>query len=198
MKVLVTGGRRISWVGDRAGCWRLAVTGDQPVAALPSDCLSESVSAISGATSSMPERIAAAAVGCDAVIHTAAKAGVWGSYRSFYEPNVTGTANVIGACRSTGVGRLVMTSSPSVVFHGSDMEGVDESVPYPDVYHAPYPETKAIAERMVLDCERAGAGDGGTSAAPDLGARRPAPGEANRRAGQERKVEADRQGSQAD
>jgi nucleoside-diphosphate-sugar epimerase len=30
------------------------------------------------------------------------------------------------------------------------MEGVDESVPYPEHYDAPYPKTKAIAERLVL------------------------------------------------
>jgi nucleoside-diphosphate-sugar epimerase len=30
------------------------------------------------------------------------------------------------------------------------MEGVDESAPYPDHYDAPYPHTKAIAERLVM------------------------------------------------
>ena len=46
--------------------------------------------------------------------------------------------------------RLVYTSSPSVVFDGRDMEGVDESVPYPQHYEAHYPRTKAEAERRVL------------------------------------------------
>jgi nucleoside-diphosphate-sugar epimerase len=45
---------------------------------------------------------------------------------------------------------LVYTSSPSVVFDGSDMQGVDESVPYPARFHAPYPQTKAMAEQAVL------------------------------------------------
>jgi nucleoside-diphosphate-sugar epimerase len=31
------------------------------------------------------------------------------------------------------------------------MEGVDESTPYADHFHAPYPETKARAEKMVLE-----------------------------------------------
>src|SRR5207248_2959353 len=41
------------------------------------------------------------------------------------------------------------TSSPSVVFNGQDLEGVDESFPLPAHYDAPYPETKAAGERLV-------------------------------------------------
>jgi nucleoside-diphosphate-sugar epimerase len=36
------------------------------------------------------------------------------------------------------------------VFDGTDMEGVDESVPYPDHFEAFYPQTKAEAEQLVL------------------------------------------------
>jgi len=88
--------------------------------------------------------------GCDLVYHVAAKAGVWGRYEDFYRSNVSGTQNVITACRQAGVLRLVYTSSPSVVFDGNDMEGVDETVPYPDKFHAFYPQTKALAEQLVL------------------------------------------------
>lgn len=94
--------------------------------------------------------IGSAVAGCDVVYHVAAKAGVWGRYRDFFAANVTGTANVIAACRSHRVRRLVYTSSPSVVFGGGDMEGVDESAPYPKRFEAHYPRTKAAAERMVL------------------------------------------------
>ncbi len=90
-----------------------------------------------------------ACAGVAAVIHTAAKAGVWGAYECYYRPNVQGTLNVIAACRRQQVGVLVHTSSPSVVFDGTDMAGVDESVPYPDQFHVPYPETKALAEQAV-------------------------------------------------
>jgi nucleoside-diphosphate-sugar epimerase len=93
----------------------------------------------------------AAVQGCDAVIHTAAKAGDWGSRHSYYQPNVIGTENVLEACRARGVRRLVYTSTPSVVHGGGDVEGVDESEPYPDHFDAWYPETKAIAERRVLE-----------------------------------------------
>lgn len=88
--------------------------------------------------------------GCDVVFHTAAKAGVWGDYESYYRPNVMGTENVIDACRIHDVGRLVYTSSPSVVYGDKPLRGVDESVRYPDEYLTAYPETKAIAEKKVL------------------------------------------------
>ena len=86
----------------------------------------------------------------EAVFHVASKTGVWGSYQDFYRPNVLGTENIIGACRQCGVQRLIYTSSPSVVFDGGDMDGVDESVPYPASFHTHYTHTKALAERKVL------------------------------------------------
>lgn len=88
--------------------------------------------------------------GCDIVFHVAAKAGVWGPYDEFYKANVLGTKHVLAACRQHGIKRLVYTSSPSVVFDGTDMEGVDESVPYPEHFEAFYPQTKAEAEQLVL------------------------------------------------
>jgi nucleoside-diphosphate-sugar epimerase len=88
--------------------------------------------------------------GCGIVFHVGAKAGHWGHFREYYNANVLGTSNVLHACEATGVDRLVYTSSPSVVLSGKDMEGVDESVPYPDRYVSPYPETKSIAEKTVL------------------------------------------------
>jgi nucleoside-diphosphate-sugar epimerase len=97
-----------------------------------------------------PGVAAEAVAGCDAVFHVAAKAGVWGPYAEYHRANVTGTENVLADCRRAGVKRFVYTSSPSVVFDGGDMEGIDESAPYPAHYDAPYPQTKAIAERLVL------------------------------------------------
>ena len=96
-----------------------------------------------------PVAVASAAQGCDVVFHVAAKPGIWGDYEEYHQPNVIGTQNVIAACRRHGVRRLVHTSSPSVVFGGRDMEGVDESVPYPLQYEAHYPRTKALAEQLV-------------------------------------------------
>lgn len=87
--------------------------------------------------------------GCDAVIHTAGKAGVWGNYEDYYQANVLGTENVISACRANGIRSLVYTSSPSVVHGGGDIEGGDESLPYPRRFASPYPASKALAEQLI-------------------------------------------------
>ena len=94
--------------------------------------------------------VALAAEGCDAVFHVAAKAGSWGAYEDYHRTNVRGTEHVLAACRQHGIGNLVYTSSPSVVVHTGDMEGVDESAPYPEHFEAHYPESKSHAERLVL------------------------------------------------
>lgn len=96
------------------------------------------------------EAVRHACSGMDVVFHVAAKAGVWGPHREFHSINVDGTRNVVEACRAAGVRKLVYTSSPSVVFGRNDLCGVDESVPYPNQYLAAYPESKAMAERLVL------------------------------------------------
>jgi len=94
--------------------------------------------------------VLSAVQGCDVVFHVAAKAGIWGPHEDYYRANVIGTQNVIAACYRGHIDRLVYTSSPSVVFNGQDMEGVDESAPYPRHFEASYPQTKAQAEKLVL------------------------------------------------
>ncbi|HKA07645.1 MAG TPA: NAD-dependent epimerase/dehydratase family protein [Gemmataceae bacterium] len=96
------------------------------------------------------DAVAAAAHGCDIVFHVAAKTGVWGRWGGYYTANVVGTKNVLAACRKHGIPRLVFTSSPSVTFAGKDQNGVNESEPYPALYLAHYPHTKALAEQEVL------------------------------------------------
>ena len=100
--------------------------------------------------------VTAACQGVDTVFHVAAKTGVWGRYSDYYKTNVIGTQNVIAACKSIGITDLVYTSSPSVVFNGQDMEGVDESVPYPKHYRSHYPQTKALAEQAVVSAAKDG------------------------------------------
>ncbi|MEV0681825.1 NAD-dependent epimerase/dehydratase family protein [Actinosynnema sp. NPDC050436] len=97
-----------------------------------------------------PAAVATAVDGCSAVIHTGAKAGIWGTRSEFYDINVRGTQHVVSACRDHGVGLLVHTSSASVVFDGTDLTGADETTPYPERYLAGYPWSKALAEQVVL------------------------------------------------
>jgi nucleoside-diphosphate-sugar epimerase len=94
--------------------------------------------------------VTAACEGVDAVFHVAARAGVWGSWESYYGPNVIGTRNVVNACRAQGVGHLVYTSTPSVVFNRRAISGADESLPYGRDWLCHYAHTKAIAEAEAL------------------------------------------------
>lgn len=87
----------------------------------------------------------------DVVFHLAAKIGIWGAYDDYNSTNVTGTLNVIKACRKQGVTRIVFTSSSSVIFDGSDMDGIDESQPYPEKLGSHYSTTKAMAERLIVE-----------------------------------------------
>jgi nucleoside-diphosphate-sugar epimerase len=97
------------------------------------------------------------AVECqEAVIHCAARAGIWGDAESFMATNAGGTENVLHACRNAGVGHLVYTSSPSTVLSGQDIEGGDESLPLVSEPLAPYVESKIEAERLVREANAPG------------------------------------------
>lgn len=149
MKILVTGGGGFLGL---AICRQLLAQGDEPIAMQRSESLALYGLGISQRRGDIrrPADVRAAAAGCAAVIHTAGKAGAWGDPAVYHAINVVGTENVIGACRSLGIRRLVFTSSPSVAHGGGDIEGGNESLPYPDHYAAPYPQSKALAEQKVM------------------------------------------------
>ncbi|MGY0504701.1 2-alkyl-3-oxoalkanoate reductase [Luteimonas sp. e5] len=96
--------------------------------------------------------VIAAAAGCAAVFHNAAKAGAWGDYEAYHRANVTGTGNVLAACREHGIRRLVYTSTPSVTHRATHPVegGTADDVPYGEGLKAPYAATKQIAEKIVL------------------------------------------------
>lgn len=96
------------------------------------------------------EAVRQACRGMDVVIHTAALADFWGKYETFYQVNVRGTKHIVEACVMENVSRLVYTSSPSVVIGNFDINGGDESLPYPTTWYTAYPQTKAEAEQYVL------------------------------------------------
>ncbi len=89
--------------------------------------------------------------GFDAIIHVAAKAGVWGPYEEYYSINFLGTKNLLEEARNSGIKKFIYTSSPSVVFGKDDINGADESIPYPDKHLTAYAETKCLAEKLVLE-----------------------------------------------
>jgi nucleoside-diphosphate-sugar epimerase len=94
--------------------------------------------------------------GFDAIIHTAAKVGMWGPAAEFERTNLLGTRNLLHGARAHGVKRFVYTSTPSVVFGKGGHAGGDETLPIPARHLADYPRTKALAEAEVL-----AANDGG-------------------------------------
>ncbi len=85
----------------------------------------------------------------DTVFHVAAKPGMWGAYKDFFNVNVTGTANVISASMENKVRQLIYTSSPSVISDKKEKVNVNENAPYPKKYLTSYSKTKAEAEQLV-------------------------------------------------
>src|SRR5215207_5421751 len=96
------------------------------------------------------------ATGADVAFHAAAKVEDWGDPDEFERLNVRGTENVIAACRSAGVRRLVHVGTEAALMAGEPLVGVDEDAPLRPDSPALYPSTKAKAEQRV----RAANGDG--------------------------------------
>ncbi len=94
--------------------------------------------------------MASSFAGAGACFHVAAKVAMWGRWRDFYRANVTGTQNVIRACKDSGVPFLIYTSTPSVVFEDQNIEGGDERLPYARQTYSHYARSKALAEREIL------------------------------------------------
>ena len=97
-----------------------------------------------------PDSVNRACEGIETVFHAAAIPGIWGPWKQFYETNTLGTLNMLEASTKQGVAKLIYTSSPSVIYDGTDHLNADESRPYPHSYLCHYPHTKALAEKAVL------------------------------------------------
>jgi len=104
------------------------------------------------------DAVVGAAQGCEAIFHNAARAGAWGDYDGYHRANVIGTDNVLAACRTHGIDRLVYTSTPSVTHRATRpvAGGTADTVPYGEGFKAAYAATKTIAEKAVLAANDAG------------------------------------------
>lgn len=89
--------------------------------------------------------------GYDAVFHLASKTGICGEKDEYYRTNVVGTRNVLDACRANNIHVLVYASTPAVVYQKDDLCGVNERTPYARNFLCDYAQSKAIAEKMVLE-----------------------------------------------
>ena len=102
-----------------------------------------------------PDVVAKACVGCDAVIHVAARPNIWsGTGSEIIQTNTVGTWNVLAAAEQAGVKRVVITSSDSVlgftVLQGAmippDYLPVDPAHPLRPT--DPYAMSKLLGEQM--------------------------------------------------
>ena len=117
----------------------------------PPDLLAAGVEWFHGDLSD-PGSLKGCARNCSAVFHTAAKVGVWGARGEFFRVNVGGTDALLEEARAGGVNCFVHTSTPSVVYNGQPLRGVDETLPLTNERLCPaaYPVSKARAEERVL------------------------------------------------
>jgi nucleoside-diphosphate-sugar epimerase len=147
MRVLVTGGSGL--LGQRTIA-ALAARGHEVVAlqrhrtdALPCEQVLAEIQDV--------DAVAAAANRCDALVHGAARVGVVGTRDEFYDVNVGGTEAVIAACRTAGVARLVVVSSPSVGYESTPTVGAGASTPITQRRDRSwYSESKGEAELVAL------------------------------------------------
>ncbi len=86
----------------------------------------------------------------DAIIHVAALTENWGRHRDFLEVNYFGTKLLIDAAKERGVKKFIYTCCSSVVFDKDGLLGVNEQHPYPTEFLSSFVESKAMAERYVL------------------------------------------------
>lgn len=84
------------------------------------------------------------------VFHCASPAPGSNDRELFEKVNIQGTRTVIEACVESGVQRLVLTSSASVVFEGKDIKNGSETLPYAMKPIDYYTETKIQQEKLVL------------------------------------------------
>ena len=88
--------------------------------------------------------------GCDAIVHSAARASPWGKRSLFWNDNVVATQRLLEFARgSRSVRRFVLISTPSIYFRRRDQLQLTEAFTPPQRWETFYAETKWIAETHV-------------------------------------------------
>jgi len=88
--------------------------------------------------------------GADVVFHCATPSPLSNNRELFMKVNYHGTKVIVEACKEARVKHLVLTSSASVVYEGSDIRGGTEDLPYAVRPMDYYTETKILQEKLVL------------------------------------------------
>jgi len=108
------------------------------------------------------EQLIKAFQGADIVIHNAAKASDWGKYKDFFETNVSGTQNVLEACKLNGISKVILTGTCSVYGEEGSPIVKDENSPLKSHYNYfadkifpcamnYYRDTKRLARTLAID-----------------------------------------------
>jgi nucleoside-diphosphate-sugar epimerase len=104
------------------------------------------------------EVVANACSGAEAIFHIAALVGPYHPNEAYVKVNYEGTLNVLNACKTHGIKRFVMSSSPSTRFPYPDpnVNGMTEDQlakvnggDFAPKFLQPYAETKAMGEKAV-------------------------------------------------
>jgi nucleoside-diphosphate-sugar epimerase len=162
MRVLVTGGT--GFLG-RHIVWRLGELGGEVVftgrdrahasvvlAAFDNTQGQARFVPVSHGTPAAARALAEAAQGVDAIVHCAALSAPWGRREVFEQANVASTREVIDACETRQIRRLVHISTPSLYFDFRDHVNIRENEPLPRPVNT-YARTKGIAEQLVMRAE---------------------------------------------
>ncbi len=159
-RVLVTGGggfigrHLVGLLGEAGWSVRVMLAPGEPEHLLEGLDVAETVVADVRDLPSVDEAVA----GCDAVVHMAAIYALWmRDYRVLYDVNVQGTINVMEACRTAGVERIVYTSSIAALGVLPGEESGDETTPFDQHGQCPhYIASKAEAELAVREFQDQG------------------------------------------
>lgn len=87
--------------------------------------------------------------GVDCVLHCGALSTIWGHRKDFIQTNVTGTMNLVEACRRNGVRRFVYVSSPSIYSGKKNRLHIKENEYDPHNKLNYYIESKIMAENSL-------------------------------------------------
>lgn len=100
-----------------------------------------------------PEEVAEAVKGCDYVVHTASVTGQWGvTFQEYKAINIDGTKNIVEACLSAGIQKLVYISTANTIGPGNkNKPGIELNAFSLFHLNSGYINSKYIAQQYVLE-----------------------------------------------
>lgn len=150
-KLLVTGGRGM--LGNAvisaavADGWQVSALQRNPSGMADGNSVVDVLGSVTD-----PHTVSKAIVGCDGVIHLAARVGIEGRWSDFEDVNITGTRVVMEQAQKVGARSFVYVSSPSVAHVGQPLIAAGATPADPHRVRGHYSRSKALAEQWVLGC----------------------------------------------